>query len=157
MRWADIERIVPDLAREARASMDVGNHKTLATIRQDGSPRISAVEARFIDGNLVIASMWRTPKAHDLRRDPRMALHSWSAEPEVWLGDAKIAGRAEEVTDPAAHERVREVAGTAPPGRFHLFRILVDEVVVLRLGDPPDHIVARRWVPGGEVVATILS
>ncbi len=149
---------MPDLAAEVEESMDLGNHKTLATLRPDGSPRVSAIEARFIGGELWLASIWRTPKALDLHRDPRLALHSSSLEPGVWEGDAKIAGRAVEVDEPGAHERFAEAAGTAPPGTsFHLFRVDVDEVVVLRLGDPPDHIAARRWVPGGAIVATILS
>lgn len=154
--WAQVARTVPGLASDALASLDVGNHKTLATLRADGSPRISGTEARVVDGELWIGSMWMTPKARDLRRDPRYALHSWSAEPEVWMGDAKVAGRAEEVDDDAARARLVEAAGTAPPGRFHLFRLDVDEIVVLRLGETQDHIVARRWTPGSGERTTIL-
>lgn len=157
MRWDEVRRTMPDLARDVEESMDLGNHKSLATLRADGAPRVSAIEARFIDEDLWLASMWGTPKARDLRRDPRLALHSPSLEPGTWTGDAKIAGRAEEVHDPAAHEHFVEAAGTAPPGAsFHLFRVDVDEIVVLRLGDPPDHIVARRWVPGADVVVTTI-
>ncbi len=138
--------------------MGLGNHKTLATLRPDGAPRVSAIEARFIGDDLWLASMWRTPKALDLRRDPRLALHSPSLEPGVWEGDAKVAGRAEEIGDPAAHERFAEAAGTAPPGEaFHLFRVDAHEVVVLRLAESGDHIVARTWRPGTDVVTTILS
>jgi len=127
-----------------------------ATVRDDGSPRISGIEARVVDGDLWMASMWMTPKAVDLRRDPRFALHSWSAEPDVWMGDAKVAGRVEEIDDDAARARLAEAAGTAPPGRFHLFRCDVDEVVVLRLAMSQDHIVVRRWTPRTDMRTTIL-
>ncbi len=156
LRWGEVLRTVPELAREAQASMDVGNHKALATLREDGSPRVSAIEARFIDDDLWLASILDTPKVLDLCRDPRLALHSSSPEPDVWMGDAKIAGRAEEVSDPAIREGYADAAGTAPPGGFRLFRVLVAELVVLRLGDPPDHIVARRWVPGSDITTTVL-
>ncbi len=155
--WAEVAREVPELASDALASLDLGNHKMVATIRPDGSPRVSATEARVVDGTLWMAFMWMTPKARDLRRDPRYALHSWSAEPEVWMGDAKVAGRAVEVDDEAARTRLVEAAGTAPPGRFHLFRCDVDEVVVLRLAETLDHIVVRTWTPGDPVRTSVLG
>lgn len=87
--------------------------------------------------------MWRSLKALDLRRDPRFALHSGSADPPGWVGDAKIAGRAEEVTDP---ERVAAINGEgAPHGPSHLFRADIEELVVVRVGDPPDHLVIESW------------
>jgi hypothetical protein len=90
--------------------------------------------------------MWRSLKALDLRRDPRFALHSGSADPPDWSGDAKVAGRVEEVTDP---ERIAAInGGDAPPGPSHLFRADVGELVVVRLGEPPDHIVIESWHAG---------
>jgi hypothetical protein len=59
------------------------------------------------------------------------------------MGDAKLAGRVEEVTDP---ERKAAVIGTnAPPGPLNLFRTDITEIVVVRLGDPTDHIVVESW------------
>ena len=75
--------------------------------------------------------MWQALKAHDLQRDPRFALHSGSDEPAEWAGDAKLAGVAEEITDP---ERVREINGAkAPPGPSHLFRLDLREVSTVGL------------------------
>ena len=51
----------------------------------------------LIDGELWIGSMIDARKAHDLRRDPRFALHSGSDDPSEWQGDAKLGGVAEEV------------------------------------------------------------
>ncbi|WP_217914545.1 pyridoxamine 5'-phosphate oxidase family protein [Miltoncostaea marina] len=145
-RWGDVEAEVPELAAEARGFLDAFTHTTLATLRRDGSPRISGTEVVIARGDLWLGSMWRSVKALDLRRDPRFALHSGSADPPAWRGDAKLAGRVEEVTAP---DLVREVNGEAAGGgRSHLFRADVTELVVIRLGDPPDHIVIESWHEG---------
>ena len=149
--WKDIETEAPELTALAREFLDAFTHKTLATLRRDGSPRISGTEVRFADGELWLGSMWRSLKALDLQRDPRFALHSGSADPPDWRGDAKLAGRVEEVTDP---ERIAAVNGPdAQQGRSHLFRADITELAVVRLGDPADHIVIESWHPGRGVTS----
>jgi Pyridoxamine 5'-phosphate oxidase len=141
-----VEAEAPELAALARGFFDAHVHKTLATLRRDGSPRISGTEVNFADGELWLGRMWRSLKAIDLLRDPRFALHSGSADPPDWTGDAKLAGRAEEVTDP---ERKAAIIGAgAPPGPSHLFRADIAELAVVHLGDPPDHIVIESWHAG---------
>lgn len=144
--WGALEAEAPELAALARRYFDAHVHKTLATLRRDGSPRISGTEVDFKDGELWFGGMWRSLKALDLLRDPRFALHSGSADPPQWTGDAKIAGRAVEVTDPDLKAAV--AAGGAPPGPFHLFRADLLELVVVRLGDPADHLVIEAWHAG---------
>src|SRR3954447_4322662 len=97
--WSEFEAAAPALAAAVRARLDAHVHKTLATVRRDGSPRISGTEATFRDGELYIGSMWRAQKALDLQRDPRFALHSGSEDPPEWPGDAKLAGVVEEIVD----------------------------------------------------------
>lgn len=143
--WAQIEAEVPDLAGRARALFDAHVHKTLATLRRDGAPRISGTEIIVAEGEIWFGSMWKAVKALDLRRDPRFALHSGSIDPPDWAGDAKIAGRAVEVDDP---EVIARVVTQAPPGPLHLFRADITELSVVRLGDPPDHLVIESWHPG---------
>lgn len=143
--WSDVEAEVPELAALARGYLDLFAHKALATIRRDGSPRISGTEVNFADGELWLGSMWRSVKAVDLRRNPRFALHSGSVDPPDWTGDAKLAGRVEEVTDP---ERIAAINTGAPPGPSHLFRADVEELVVVHLGEPADHIVIESWHEG---------
>ena len=137
---------VPELAALARGFLDAHVHKTLATLRRDGSPRISGTEVDFADGELWLGSMWRSAKALDLRRDPRFALHSGSADPPEWTGDAKIAGLVEEITDPGRKAAI--IDSDAPPGPSHLFRADINELVIVRVGDPPDHIVIESWHAG---------
>src|SRR5919107_569478 len=119
--WSEFEAAAPSLAARVREHLDAHVHKTLATVRADGSPRISGTETQLSDGELWIGSMWNARKALDLRRDPRFALHSGSDDPPGWSGDAKLAGLVEEITEP---ERVREVNGAAGAnGPSHLFRL----------------------------------
>src|SRR5262249_30087468 len=125
-RWSDFEAAAPALADEVRRRLDAHVHKTLATVRRDGSPRISGTEVRFADGDLWIGSMWRARKALDLLRDPRFALHSGSDEPGSWTGDAKIAGAAIEEPVPASNG---QPSGENPDAaRSHRFRLDLHEV-----------------------------
>ncbi len=145
LSWSAVEAEAPELAVLARGFLDAYVHKTLATLRRDGSPRISGTEVVFADGELWLGSMWRSSKALDLRRDPRFALHSGSADPPDWTGDAKLAGRVEEVTDPDQKRAI--IGGQAPPDSSHLFRADITELVVVRLGEPADHLVIEAWHP----------
>ena len=77
----------------------------LATIRADGSPRISPMEPRIFEGRLVLVGMPGTTKYRDLARDPRFCLHTGTVDPNVGDGDAKLWGIAENVQDPDFHAR----------------------------------------------------
>ena len=135
--WSEFEAEAPELAARARERLDAHAHKTIATLRRDGSPRISGTEAVFEDGELWIGSMWRALKALDLQRDPRFALHSASEDPNVWSGDAKLAGTAEEV--PHDH------------GKSHRFRLDVTEVSTVGLTEDRKALSIEVWTPGGGV------
>jgi Pyridoxamine 5'-phosphate oxidase len=146
--WSEIEAAAPELAGRARAAFDAHKHKTLATLRRDGSPRISGIEATVTDGELWLGMMPGSRKALDLRRDPRLALHSASDDPPddptAWTGDAKLSGRAVEVDDPARLEKL----GGGDEAGAHLFRVDITELVHTRVGDPPDHLVIDLWQEG---------
>ncbi len=143
--WSEFEVAAPELAERVRARLDAYTHKTLATLRLDGSPRISGTETVLRDGELWIWSMWHARKARDLQRDPRFALHSGSDDPPDWTGDAKLAGIVEEITDP---ERVRAINGDgAPSGPSHLFRLDLREVSTVGLDDQRRALVIEVWTP----------
>lgn len=142
--WNEFEEAAPELAGRVRGHLDAHTHKTLATLRRDGSPRISGTETQQLEGELWIGSMPNALKAKDLQRDPRYALHSGSDDPPGWKGDAKVAGRAEEITDP---ETVARINHGAPPGPSHLFRLEIEEASAVRLNDTGDGIVVTFWTP----------
>ena len=138
--WQDVERSVPEFAQRVRALFDAHRHKTIATVRADGSPRISGIEAAFEDGELVLGSMPNARKGADLRRDPRFALHSATVDPvegseAQWPGEAKISGRA-------------IAAGpTAEGPDSDLFHADIAEVVHTHLNDEATLLVVEWWTP----------
>jgi hypothetical protein len=150
--WSQIATSEPDFAKAVQAIFDAHKHKTLATLRKDGSPRISGIEATFADGELWLGMMPGSRKALDLRGDPRLALHSASVDPpeddpSSRPGDAKLSGRAVEITDEAERDAWLKAHG-APPGPGHVFRVDIGEVTRTRVGDPADHLVIEFWRDG---------
>jgi Pyridoxamine 5'-phosphate oxidase len=148
--WYEVTKAAPELAAAVQQRFDANIHKTLATLRADGSPRISGMEASFRDGEVWLGMMPDSRKAQDLQRDPRFALHSATVDPKMAGGDAKLAGRAIEITDQGTIDwfagQEGEEKGEAPPEPFHLFRVDVEEIVLTTLGgDPPDHLVIETW------------
>lgn len=144
--WSEFEAAAPALAAQVRERFDAHTHKTIATVRADGAPRISGTETNFTLGELWIGSMWQALKARDLDRDPRYAIHSGSDDPPEWKGDAKLAGIVEEITDQAL---VRKINGEeiAAMGPSHLFRLDVREASVVALHESGRAIVVRSWTP----------
>jgi hypothetical protein len=135
--WSEFEAEAPELAARVRERLEAHGHKTMATIRRDGSPRISGTETELADGELWIGSMRDALKARDLQRDPRFALHSASEDPDVWTGDAKLAGVAEEVS--------------APDATSHRFRLDLHEVSTVGLNEQRSALVIEVWTPGNGV------
>jgi hypothetical protein len=138
--WNDVVAAEPDFAARVRARFDAHRHKTIATVRADGSPRISGIEAEFTTGELEFGSMPDARKAIDLTRDPRFALHSGSddppEDPTTWTGDAKVAGRA-------------VLAGNQEESGGVTFRADLTEVVLTTINEAGDRLVIELWVPGG--------
>lgn len=136
--WYDFEGAETEFAHRVRDLFVTHKHHTMATLRRDGSPRISGTEVDFSDGELRLGMMKGALRTLDLRRDPRIALHSQGVDPPdgdpgAWPGEAKISGRAIDADDPAVSDG------------SHRFRMDISEVVITRLGSPPDHLVIEWW------------
>ena len=133
--WAEFEAAAPEFASRVRDLMSSRKHLTMATLRRDGSPRISGTEVKFVDGRLEIGSMANAVKALDLRRDARVAIHGPTEDPPEdhaagWKGESKLAGTAHEVD-----------AG----GDAHRFRIDIQEAVITHLNEAGDRLVVESW------------
>jgi len=136
-RWREVVEAEPDFATAVQKRFDAYKHKVIATLRADGSPRISGIEAEFRDGEVSLGMMPGSLKARDVLRDPRLALHCGTEDPADspapgTVFDAKLAGRAVPVEDED----------------FHQFTIDVSEVVLISLGDPGDHLLIETWHEG---------
>ncbi len=146
--FADVETEAPEFAARVRETFDAHAHKFLATLRRDGSPRISGIEMHFVLGEPWLAGMPGSVKFTDLRRDPRFALHSGSPEPAEFSADAKLNGRATPVLDDE-RRRYAEAAGLPPrQSGFELFRVDLDQVVLVALDDEKTALVLSSWRPG---------
>jgi hypothetical protein len=139
--WKAFVQAEPEFAARVRRLFDAGRHKTIATLRADGSPRISGIEVEFKEGDLTFGSMPDARKGADLMRDPRFALHGPTVDPPEgapsgWSGEAKVAGRAVLVGDLEG-----ETSG-------QLFRGELDEVVLTGLTEAADRLLIEVWRPG---------
>lgn len=146
--WQEIERAEPDFAGRARRLIEAGRHKTIATLRADGSPRISGIECEFADGELRFGSMTGARKGADLQRDPRFALHGPTFHPEEgkeadWPGEAKIAGRAV----PAGSATADGPDGDDDVSDGEMFVADITEVVVTGLDPGATKLVVEWWTP----------
>lgn len=138
--WSDCEQQTPAFAQRVRELLDAHKHKTIATLRADGSPRISGIETEFAEGELTFGSMVDSRKGQDLRRDPRFALHGATIDPVEgseadWPGEVKIAGRAiivGPITEGPSGDR---------------FRADIHEVVHTHLNEQATLLVIEWWTP----------
>jgi hypothetical protein len=138
--WAEFAAAEPVLAGRVQERFGIRKHKTLATLRKDGSPRISGIEVEFANGEIFLGMMPDSLKLRDLERDPRLAVHSPTDDPPPgnprgWRGEAKIAGNAVDV-----HE--------TPDAGSRRFRIDITEAVLTHLNEAGDQLVVEAWRPG---------
>jgi len=138
--WGDFAAAESEFAERVRALFDAGTNKTLATLRRDGSPRISGSELVIEDSRAHLGMMPGSRKLADVERDPRFALHSPTleppAEPGAWAGEAKLAGTLLPV----------EQIGDGPPGSY--FELDLTEVVLTALAPSADRLAIESWHPG---------
>ncbi len=151
--WADFAADAPELAAAVRTRFEAFRHHVLATLQRDGTPRVSGTEVQFHPPHLTVGSMPGSAKALDLRRSPAFALHANPGDGSMAGGDAKLAGRAVEVTaagELAAYARAEQ----PPPGPFHLFHLELGSVVLTSLHPDGDRLVIESWRPGRGVTRT---
>jgi len=134
--WEEFAREQPALADAVRACFAVRKHCTMASLRADGAPRISGIEVAF-GADVVLGMMDGSLKARDVLRDPRIAVHCPTVDPpdknpSDWAGEAKLAGRAVEVT--------------GGQGAGHTFRVDLAEVVLTRVAE--DQLLIESWHAG---------
>ncbi|HEU5268812.1 MAG TPA: pyridoxamine 5'-phosphate oxidase family protein [Jatrophihabitans sp.] len=157
MRWSDLLQSQPELAELGRRKLLDPGVALVATIRRDGSPRLSAVEPFVLAGELLLSMLLGSTKAADLLRDPRLLVHSVITSRDGGDGEFKLRGTARAQTDPDIQRRyseaVAESLGWRPvPGRFHLFAVEVEDVTFISYDDATGDQFVARWPAGDEYV-----
>jgi hypothetical protein len=152
--WTTFRDEAPDLADLAERRLAATGLMLLATIRGDGFPRISPLEPIVHDGALHLGMMPDSTKALDLRREPRCALHSATADKDLTEGDVKMWGRAREVTDVVAlrayaQELEAQLGHHFEPEAINLFVVDLEGVSSVEIVDDAMHV--STWRPGQDV------
>ncbi|MGO8960773.1 MAG: pyridoxamine 5'-phosphate oxidase family protein [Streptosporangiaceae bacterium] len=157
MRWSEMEHLQPGLAELGRRRLLDPAVVLVATIRSDGTPRVSPVEPFLLDGDLWLSMMWQSKKAADLMRDPRILVHSVIVSRDGGAGEFKIRGIAGAEHDPGIQRRYADAVasgvGWSPePGRFHLFAVGIEHVTFIRYDDASGDQHVAMWPPPEEFV-----
>jgi hypothetical protein len=162
MRWSDFEEQQPRFAALGRERLAGPGVVLVGTVRKDGSPRISPVEPLFWNGDLWLSMGLGTMKARDLARDSRVLVHSVVTSRDGGDGEFKVRGRAVPEGDPEQNARIAdaiaETLGWRPEvGKFHLFRIEVDDVTFIHWDERNNDQYLSRWPEGREQVRRGIS
>jgi general stress protein 26 len=139
-RWQQFAVEAPELARFGLSRLR-GRVAYLATLRRDGSPRLHPVVVHFGNSELFLYMNPASPKAHDLRRDPRYTLHCAVEDTNGGEGEISISGCAEVIADPATRAALFEAAernGFHPKDGYILFELSVEKAIstVYAEGEP---------------------
>jgi hypothetical protein len=131
--WREFAAAAPDLAEPVEARFRAHIHHIIGTLRADGAPRLSGTEVQSEGGQLRIGMMPDAHKLADVRRDPRVEIHSAPLEPDLAGGDAKVAGRLRAAGEPEGQ-----------PGA--MFELDIERVSLVRVDG--DELEFTTWRPG---------
>ena len=147
MRWSEFKEAQPRLAEVGLRKLGDPGVVLVGTIRRDGSPRISPVEPMFWDGDLWLSMGRGSLKAKDLKRDPRVLVHSMVPGPEGTAGEYKVRGRAVAISDRELEKRfaaaVNERLGWQP-------EVGIEDVTFIRWDHSNNDQYVARWPEGSE-------
>ncbi len=124
MSWKNLDDAAPELAAFGLKRFETGV-AYLATVRQDGVPRVHPVTPIIGQGHLFLFMEPTSPKGHDLRRDGRYALHSAVSDSAGSSGEFFIMGNAEDINDPALRSLAVQLASYTPEDRYILFELSI--------------------------------
>ena len=146
--WADFEQADPALAQRVLARLESHRHAILATLKADGSPRLSGMEAPVRSGHLWLGMTPGSQKAADLGRDPRYSLHSAPDTEDLHEGDTRIDGI---VVAADAAQQDEFVAGHRhpidDPSMMVLYVAKIRRVVLVRVSQ--HSLLIESWTPAG--------
>lgn len=153
MRWDEFTAAAPELSRLGEERLRARELCLVGTLRKNGWPRISPVEPEFVDGELMLGMMWRSPKALDLLRDPRLVVHSVVSDRLGTEGDFKLYGRAVPVAESARRGRYRasvkaRIDWEPAEPNYHVFAIDIVSAGYVTFAEPR---FGLAWEAGGEV------
>jgi hypothetical protein len=129
VHWAEFAGQAPDLAAAGERMLRAFTLGYLATLREDGAPRVHPITVTLAGGGLWVFVIAGSRRAGDLRRDPRFALHAW---PHAWTDDSwddeefEIEGRALPINDPRRRKEIADAHNDTAGPADQLFELLIE-------------------------------
>lgn len=142
MSWRILEEQNPTLAAFGASRLH-GQVAYLATVRQDGSPRVHPMTPIIGQGYLFVFMEPTSPKGHDLRRDGRYAIHCAVSDTGGTNGEFTISGQAQYIDDPELRALAVQLAPYSPAERYILFEFNLESAASTVYEG--DHIIRQRW------------
>jgi hypothetical protein len=134
MRWAEFETAAPELATQARGVLTRYGFVLVGTIRCDGTPRISPIEAHLVEGRLMLVMIAGSRKAGDVAHDARVVLQSPVCDAENPGAELKLRGRVVEVDEAqraATANAIEATSGWRPRDSWRFVSVEIESVALL--------------------------
>jgi hypothetical protein len=142
MSWQAMEAGNPELAAWG-AERFASGVAYLATVREDGAPRVHPVTPIVGEGHLFVFMEPTSPKGRDLQQDGRYAMHSSVQDSEGSNGEFFVTGRAQLQTAPEVRKLAERLSSYAPAERYILFELSVERALGTQYKD--GETVRQRW------------
>ena len=141
--WSEFAAVQPQLASFGAALL-ARPPSYLATVRNDGTPRVHPVTPIVSQDGLFVFMESTSPKGRDLLERGHYAMHNGVPDTDGTGGEFSVSGIGRRVDDYAIRAMAEQAASYDPAEAYILFELLVHEARCNGYGDVelPER---RRW------------
>jgi hypothetical protein len=145
--WSEFAAADPELARYGEKRFERERVAYMATLNEDGSPCVNPVHPVLCHGKLLLFIAPDMPKARNLRRDGRFAMHSLVDNLSGIAGEFHLNGRASLIEDEAVRQQAVDAACYTPKAEYMLFELGVERAYSMTYEE--DHVKRHEWRANG--------
>jgi hypothetical protein len=143
--WDKFTNGAPEIAALGLKQFEKFHIAYLATVRQDGAPRVHPISPIIAEGRLFVATAPTSPKRLDQARDGRYMMHALPGkdDAEFW-----IRGRAWRISDDATRAAVTAAAAHTVRPQDWIFEYDIAEAMMAyweNVGQPDTYPVREFW------------
>lgn len=146
MTWQTFESQSPELAEFAFIRLH-NKVAYIATARKDGSPRVHPFTPIIGEGHFFVFMEPTSPKGHDLRRDPRFAIHCSVTDTSGKSGEVFLSGHTAFLETAEMRAMAMRVSPYKPAEWYILFELYPKSVTITQYPDGGSP-VRRHWKLG---------
>jgi hypothetical protein len=140
--WDEFAALAPELAAFGAGRFASGV-AYLATVREDGAPRVHPVTPLIGVGRLYLYMEPTSPKGKDLQRDNRYTLHCGVEDSGGGKGEFAVTGRATLLNDAALREQLDAAASYRPKSQYIVFEFSIETARSTVYQD--DGVLRQKW------------